>query len=356
MKNTKTRILFFCPSFDTPIGGVKQIYRQVDVLNELGFNAFVLHPENNSKETWFKNRTRLLFNKDAFRRSILHADINFKGVLARFIKTYIKKTKNGSFPRTTETEVSSSDILVYPEVFANDLFLNFPKNRFVIYVQECFQIFEGRKDQHDPYVQDNLIGVMLNSKHGKSYMKYVYPNVNTSIIRHAIDSNLFKGKRKKNQIALMSRKLPRDASQLKNIFKMTKYANTWSIVDINAKIKNNTIADVAYILSESKLFINLASTEGFGLPGVEALSSECIVIGYAGFGGFEYMSPEFTFPIPERDILSLVQKTIEISDVLDSSGFDTYADQIQKGKDFVLKTYNNKNESKDIANFWNKVL
>ena len=35
-----TRILFVCyPDLDTPIGGVKQIYRQVSLLNELGFDA-----------------------------------------------------------------------------------------------------------------------------------------------------------------------------------------------------------------------------------------------------------------------------------------------------------------------------
>ena len=36
--NTMTRFLFVCyPDINTPIGGVKQIYRQVSLLNELGF-------------------------------------------------------------------------------------------------------------------------------------------------------------------------------------------------------------------------------------------------------------------------------------------------------------------------------
>ena len=36
------KIYFVCPSNAFPSGGVKQIYKQVDILNNGGFNAFVL--------------------------------------------------------------------------------------------------------------------------------------------------------------------------------------------------------------------------------------------------------------------------------------------------------------------------
>ena len=38
-------IYFICPDINKPTGGIKQIYRQVDVLNNNSFNAFVLHKE-----------------------------------------------------------------------------------------------------------------------------------------------------------------------------------------------------------------------------------------------------------------------------------------------------------------------
>jgi hypothetical protein len=39
------RIFYLCPDLRSPIGGVKQIYRHVEILDSAGFNATVLHHE-----------------------------------------------------------------------------------------------------------------------------------------------------------------------------------------------------------------------------------------------------------------------------------------------------------------------
>ena len=45
---------------DMPIGGIKQIYRQTDILNENGFDAAVVVQEEGFRCTWFNNRTRVI--------------------------------------------------------------------------------------------------------------------------------------------------------------------------------------------------------------------------------------------------------------------------------------------------------
>jgi hypothetical protein len=35
------RIFFITPDINTPTGGIKQLYRQVDVLNKNGFDAYI---------------------------------------------------------------------------------------------------------------------------------------------------------------------------------------------------------------------------------------------------------------------------------------------------------------------------
>ena len=93
--NKKQRLLFICDDVNSPTGGVKQIYRQVDVLNSNGFNAFVLHRHYRFKCTWFKNQTHVAYyyplfdlldnfsNTNEYGRSVL-------GILLS-IKSFYKK-------------------------------------------------------------------------------------------------------------------------------------------------------------------------------------------------------------------------------------------------------------------------
>lgn len=360
MINSNPKILFLCPSFKIPIGGVKQIYRQVDVLNALGYNAFILHPDINSGERWFKNNTKVVFNKSAFYNTSSNTKLNFKGKIHRFLSLSFTKTRKNIYnfykPLSSfETQIQSSDILVYPEVYAHKVHLNFPENKFVIYVQECFLIFRDKSQNKDPYLDNNLLGVMVNSHYGKSYINFAYPQIKTEIIRHSIDSGMFRKTAKKKQIALMSRKLPGDAEQIMNLFEDSAHSTSWVIVDINEEIETNTLQDVANTLSESAIFINLASTEGFGLPAVEAMSSGCLVLGYTGLGGAEYMNQNNSFPIPERDVLKLVQKLFNLVKSIESKNQDYYTEIIQRGQLFVSGTYNDENEKNDLNEFWSSI-
>ena len=55
------RLLFVCyPDTNYPIGGVKQIYRQCELLCELGFDSYVLHQEPNFRVTWFSSSAPVL--------------------------------------------------------------------------------------------------------------------------------------------------------------------------------------------------------------------------------------------------------------------------------------------------------
>ncbi len=53
-------MIFFCtPDTERPSGGVRAIYRAVDLLNDAGMDAAVLHTRAGFRCTWFDNRTRV---------------------------------------------------------------------------------------------------------------------------------------------------------------------------------------------------------------------------------------------------------------------------------------------------------
>ena len=66
------------------------------------------------------------------------------------------------------------------------------------------------------------------------------------------------------------------------------------------EIHNRTPDEVAELLRSSHIFLSLGMPEGLGLPPLEAMASGCLVVGFAGMGGFDYMRqavPELPFAL-----------------------------------------------------------
>ena len=46
-------IYYFCPDIDTPSGGMRRLYRHVEILSRHGFSAAILHTAEPVKMSWF---------------------------------------------------------------------------------------------------------------------------------------------------------------------------------------------------------------------------------------------------------------------------------------------------------------
>ena len=57
----KPKIYFICPNNKLISGGVKQIYRQVEVLNNHGIDAYVLL-DKEPKQWWFKSQAAIAYS------------------------------------------------------------------------------------------------------------------------------------------------------------------------------------------------------------------------------------------------------------------------------------------------------
>src|SRR5213075_3109316 len=57
----RSTIYFFCPDLPHVLGGTRQIYRHVDVLNANGFDAWVLHRKKGFRLKWFEHQTRVRY-------------------------------------------------------------------------------------------------------------------------------------------------------------------------------------------------------------------------------------------------------------------------------------------------------
>jgi hypothetical protein len=275
---------YYCPAVKKSSGGVKVIYQHVQALNEMGVNAWVIHPRSNFKCSWFEHHTAV-WNKPS---------------------------------------ISINDHLIIPEVdvlsLAN-LLIGSPI-KFSIFVQGG-DIARGKNSQAIEKV--NLIFkksqyILAISEHIKELVAINFPDTLNKIIRvtPTIPHKLFSAgswHQKENVITYMPRK---NAAHAESVIKALSawLPSNWRIEPIH----NASESEVAARLSKSRIFLTFSTPEGFGLPPLEAALSGNYVIGYHGNGGKEYWEAPVFQEIYPYDISAFVEAIKSRIRTLENSG------------------------------------
>lgn len=89
------------------------------------------------------------------------------------------------------------------------------------------------------------------------------------------------------RVAWMPRKNKGLAEQIMQICSRLDKANRPRIEWV--KIQNKTLSEVATLLSSCQIFLASGFPEGCALPPLEAMSSGCLVVGFSGYGSWDYM-------------------------------------------------------------------
>ncbi|MDO4880778.1 MAG: glycosyltransferase, partial [Capnocytophaga sp.] len=247
-------------------------------------------------------------------------------------------------------------ILVFPEIYGDKINKIAPKNKKIIFNQNCYYTFNQYSTENNyyttPYQDPNTLGTIVVSEDSFAYLNYTFPSLHIYKTSIGINHSIFNySNKKQKQICFMPRKLAEDVAQVVLILKLRNKLNNWKFISID----NKTEAEVAKIMKESIFFLSFNHREGFGLPPVEAMACGCYVIGYHGEAGKEYLFPSFSSIIESGDILTFVQKIEEMINIYEKDPTII----LEKGKqasDFVLSKYSMEREEKDILNNWNNIL
>jgi hypothetical protein len=313
------RILYVCPDDNRPIGGIRVIYRHVDLLRRNGYTAFVLHRQPGFRATWFEHDTPVMY------------------------------TPNLLIDRARDT-------VVYPEVRANEILTQYPGTRKVIFNQGFFLTFPDEPFNpgylESPYRHADLAGILVNSRAAAEFLTYAFSKVPIHHLRLSIDPALYHYTvQKTDQIAFMPRRNSHDLLQILNIL---KHHGALQGVRL-APIDNLSQADAAQTLRDSLFFLTVGIQEGFGLPAAEAMACGCAVIGYHGYGGQEFMLPEISFPITPGDVHAAAH-------TLEHALYQTWTDRTkidilrQNAAAFIARTYSPALEEQELLAAWQKIL
>jgi hypothetical protein len=243
------RIIFFLRASESPSGGEDVIFTHAEILAQHGFNSFVALPQK-PRIDFYESRAPLMIH----------------GGKIRF---------------------QEGDICVIPEVFSD--YMDALKGVNVKKIMFCQNHF------YLPFSANPRIGlaeypvdeIVVSSQAIKEFMGRIYGLSDPPLIPYSINTKIFYGREKIRQIAYMPRKLPKEAEFIKATFRRAhrEYADVpW------VPIHNKTKSETAELLGQSEVFLSLSHRESFGLPPLEAMASGCLVVGFHGDGGREYIN------------------------------------------------------------------
>ncbi len=264
--------VYFCtPDYNVPTGGIRVVYRHVDLLNGAGLAASVLHARAGFRCDWFENRTRVVGGR--------HVVIG---------------------PR---------DLVVVSELAANLLQHLPPGYRFAVFNQGPHLTWRPPEAIVQDYSRDPALAAVLTvSRHGAELLSYAMPGTKVLRVHNSIDPLVFfPGDEPRGRtIAYMPRRGREEARQILGMLHGRGALNGWEVVAIQGMKE----LEVARRLRSATIFLSFAYQEGFGLPPAEAMASGSYVVGYHGFGGQEFFRPEFCSPVDAGDVIGFA-RTLE---------------------------------------------
>lgn len=308
-------IIFLCPARNVPTGGVKVIYNQAAIINEMRgqLAASVLHPFNPEFScTWFS------------RGATIKKDLMFDKL---------------------------NNFVMIPEFWAvpHARLLKNMGVQYGIYVQGGYIIGRAGGEELDA-AYHNAALILAISDDTEECIKMAFPECSDRVhrVHYSVNPDKFVSTRNKEDIICYMPRRLKSHSQLVTFFLNKRIPSHWRIVAIDGVDEDG----VAAILGKSKIFLSFSELEGCPLPPVEAALSGCQVIGYTGEGAKEYWDKEIFTEIYSGDIKAFVNAVLSKIAEIDSVPYVTNKTAIDR----LANRYSAQVEWEDMQFVSNKIL
>jgi hypothetical protein len=260
-----TRFLFVSPDSNTPTGGVKVIYKHVELLQRLGHDAHVMHFQRPFRCDWFENTAPIVYFD----------------------------------------ELRTTDMLMVPEIMT--IFgtqLASIGMRYCMFVQNGYLVLPTAPLQEVWDCYRNATAVLSISDDTSDLLASVFPELAHKIVRvkYSVDTERFQPRAKQKKCTYMPRKLPLHSANLMPW--LARAFPEWTFQPIH----NMNEQQVAEQLESSRVFLAFSDFEGCPVPPLEAALSGNVVVGYPGWGGREYWDAPNFRSVPMGDMRAWVDQ------------------------------------------------
>ena len=273
---SQRRLLFVCyPDTNHPIGGVKQIYRQVELLHRAGWDAHVLQEQPGFRANWFESSAPVM-DLDSFKQSHPSSD---------------------------------RDLLILPETWLNNAPQYCPGIPKIIFNQNAFYSFGLHGDCNartlELYQHPDIHAVVTVSNDSRNLLVEGcgIPSDRCAVLINGIDQTLFHAPAiKHRRVVFLGRKHADHARKVALMASQDRQLNNVSFQEL-PRMQHH---EVAVALQDALIYLSCGHPEGFGLPLAEAIACGCMVVGYHGLAGRDFALPHMKV-VEFGDLLGLLQ-------------------------------------------------
>lgn len=317
----KPRIFYFCHRHSSPRGGQKHTYRHVDILSQNGYKAFVFHPGEEFRLSWFKNQTPVI--------------------------------SESMFYRMIDPD---RDLVVLPEDLGPAI-LEYP-GRKVIFNKNLFFGFRSLELEGSspyPYHSKDVVAAFAVSEHNRLHLQFAFPSLHVERVYLEVDPNIFRFvplNKKKRQIAFVAK----DMDGLHACYHMINARAKAGISSGSAFewiwIHDRSEQETAAILGDALIFLFLSHSEGMGRMPLEAMASGCLLASYAS-GPLPEIIPQYGIFLP-GDIVSLAAHIEKIMMSYDSY-LDMWEGAVNCGLE-VVNSYSPERQKRCLLESWDRIF
>tara|TARA_R110000772_G_scaffold17946_1_gene49802 strand:- start:46908 stop:48044 length:1137 start_codon:yes stop_codon:yes gene_type:complete len=236
-----------------PTGGIANIYEHVKVLNDLGYNAIILHEKDDYK---------------------LKGDADGIG-LADWLGEEYAELPHQSI-EAQDLNIGTQDFIIIPEIFSNvmDQVKAFPCKKIVFsqsydYLLELLPI--GRR-----WTDYGFNDVITTTQKQSDFIKSLFPSINSHLVPVAISDDFKDSDKPKIPMISIVGRNPGDAAKIAKMFYLQFPIYKWITFK---ELRGMPKKDFASELAKSCLAIWIDDVAGFGTFPLEAIKCNTPVIG-----------------------------------------------------------------------------
>jgi glycosyltransferase involved in cell wall biosynthesis len=274
-----TRIVYLAAYANSKSGGNKVVFRHVEALRALGFDAVVRRPPHVPPPDWFRHEA---------------------------------PTEDASTP------LGDGDILVLPEDSPEMMrqCAGLP-NRKAIFCQNPYAITSYGLAALPADLKAHYRTFMACSVGVAGLIARYFDYELISVVPAFADERIFKPGAKQQVIATSPRKRPVELRSIRYMFeRLHPNAGAWRWDVLETAPED----EVAAVMARASVFLNLSKMEALSITTLEAMACECLVAGFSGIGPREYMTPVNGIWVEEDDCEAAALALVRVVTLAEQGG------------------------------------
>jgi len=357
LRENKFKTYFYCPPMNSPSGGIGVILKAAKNLQDDGFDVALVYEPRQDQKASYEASAKAKKQVDVFEKfnpSWVDFDISEMDILPLGDKKI--KFADGSEQECIPLNVSPEDFLIIPEGFPDVMKKTMQVScKRIVFAQSWFYVLNamqpGEKWQHF-----GITDVISASDAITEYLVSVMPGLNIKDFKQGISREYFKVPEKISDklpvVGFSASRGPENKLKTYNIIK-SFYAFYPHLKWIRfQELEGMDREQFAERLASCAFYLYTDDIAGFGTAPLEAMACGTHTVGWAAFGGKEYMNNENGFWCNNGDIF----QTAEIMGIAIDKWLNGDMDNgvIQEKYEETLSKYTTEGEKENMLNLLNK--